>query len=159
MFNFKNLKLSQKAYVINVISFRDSISNHNGRIVYRRPLSSTCNRTQNDDFDNSMLTWLKQLNFINVQFCHSEVIYHKKQLQQIRQIYILRKQKTILKLRWHGDYTSEEMKKMGGFKMREMKFPIYWNAIPSNQLPLTLEVVTFDKNKEQYYLNTGIIPL
>ena len=65
--------------VIRVISFSDSHLNKNGVIVYRRPLTLNYNKDVLDDFDESFIKWLKQLNFQNVTLWHSEDILFDNQ--------------------------------------------------------------------------------
>ena len=75
--------------VIRVISFSDSHLNKNGVIVYRRPLTLNYNKDVLDDFDESFIKWLKQLNFQNVTLWHSEDILFDNQLNHYQQVLML----------------------------------------------------------------------
>ncbi|MBQ7238452.1 MAG: hypothetical protein IJS20_06650 [Bacteroidales bacterium] len=144
---------------IRVISFRDSLDQYSGTIVYRRPLSSIkkdpTKKDPTDDFDRSMLSWLEQLNFQRVQFLRSENILFDNQLQEYQQIYDGGRPQTLLSLTCHGNYTKDELIARGSIKALEIKIPIYWNALkPKLLFPEESGTVTFDKNKEQYFFDT-----
>ena len=60
--------------VIRVISFRDEYTKRVGTVCYMRPYALDYKKEILDDFDHSMIMWLKSLNLNNVEFIRSEDI-------------------------------------------------------------------------------------
>lgn len=58
--------------VARVISFREEFTGLSGTICYMRPYTKDYNKETLDDFDNSMIEWLKSLNLKDVGFIHGE---------------------------------------------------------------------------------------
>ena len=140
--------------VIRVISFSDSHLNKNGVIVYRRPSTLNYNKDVLDDFDESFIKWLKQLNFQNVTLWHSEDILFDNQLNHYQQVYDGGRPRTLLSLTCHGDYTNDELMRQGAIDAHILELPIYWNSSENYPIPVIGGVVTYDKTKEQYYIDS-----
>lgn len=97
--------------VIRVISFSDSHLNKNGVIVYRRPLTLNYNKDVLDDFDESFIKWLKQLNFQNVTLWHSEDIISFHSHDDLEQLIQKRGRADITKLTIDDEITNRPYQK------------------------------------------------
>ncbi len=140
--------------VIRVISFTVPHLEYGGIIVYRRPLTTTYKEDCPDEFDESLLKWLQQFNLKDVVLSHSKDILFDNQLKDYQQIYDGGRPTTQLLLTCHGDYTIDELMVKGKIDARIIELPIYWNSLAKTSLPDVSGVVTFDKEKEQYYFDT-----
>ena len=73
--------------VARVISFMDEFIECAGTVCYMRPHTTEYNKDTFDDFDRSIIVWLKSLNLKNVDFSHSENIIFDHQRPQLSKIY------------------------------------------------------------------------
>lgn len=139
--------------VARVISFYDSTINKNAKVCYFRPMANGYNKTTLDDFDKSIVEWLKGLNLQNVDICHSDDIVFDHQKPQLEKIYNGGRPSSKLILTCHGDYSMEEFMAMGKIDASVLELNIYWNALSANVMPDQGGVMTFDKTKERYYFD------
>lgn len=139
--------------VARVISFYDSTINRYAKVCYFRPMKNGYNKTTFDDFDKSIVEWLKGLNLQNVDFCQSDDIVFDHQKPQLGKIYNGGRPSSKLLLTCHGDYTMDEFVVMGKIDASVLELNIYWNAMPTDVMPHQGGIMTFDNTKEQYYFD------
>ena len=139
--------------VVRVISFRAEYIKRSGIICYMRPYAIDYRKGTLDDFDHSIIAWLKSLNLSNVKLIYSEDILFDYQLPQLSQIYNGGRPSSKLSLVCHGDYSLDEFVKMGEIDTVCFQLNVFWNADKSDILPELGGTMTFDKNKEDYYHN------
>ena len=53
-----------------------------------------------------------------------------------------------------GDYTNDELMRKGAIDAHILELPIYWNSSENYPIPVIGGVVTYDKTKEQYYIDS-----
>lgn len=136
---------------IRVISFLDEYTKLKGTIAYIRPYTTDYKNETLDDFDHSMIMWLKSLNLINVEFIYREDILFDCQLPQLSQIYNGGRSINKLSLVCEGDYSDEEVATKGKIDAFCLKLNVFWNTNKHDICPQLNGVMTFDKNKENYY--------
>lgn len=139
--------------VARVISFRDEHIKKSGTICYMRPYAPNYNKDMLDDFDYSIIAWLKSLNLSNVEFINSVDVLFDYQLPQLSRVYDGGRPKNELTLVCHGDYSYDEFIAMGKIDAICFHLNVFWNANNSDILPSLYGTVTFDKNKDDYYRN------
>ena len=137
--------------VIRVISIRDEYTKRSGTICYIRPYALDYKKETLDDFDHSMIMWLKSLNLNNVEFIRSEDILFDYQLPQLSRIYDGGRPSSKLSLVCHGDYSHDEFVAMGQIDAVCFELNAFWNADKNDLCPQLSGIMTFDKNKENYY--------
>ncbi len=137
--------------VVRVISFRDKYTKRFGTICYMRPYALDYNKGILDDFDNSMIIWLKSLNLSNVELIYSEDMLFDYQLPQLLRIYNGGRPSSKLSLVCHGDYSHDEFVAMGQIDAVCFELNVFWNADKNDLCPQLSGIMTFDKNKENYY--------
>ena len=137
--------------VIRVISIRDEYTKRSGTICYIRPYALDYKKETLDDFDHSMIMWLKSLNLNNVEFIRSEEILFDYQLPQLSRIYDGGRPSSKLSLVCHGDYSHDEFVAMGQIDAVCFELNVFWNADKNDLCPQLSGIMTFDKNKENYY--------
>lgn len=133
--------------VAKIITFED-FHNKCGSIVYFRKYPVV-----NGDFDNSMIEWIKNLNFKNVNLISKDIIFEDEQ-DSLKQIYTEGCVSEDLIIRCHGNYEWEEIEKQGYVECCDIKLKIYWQNVPNNFNPKGfLYIGCFDKSKEKDYFN------
>lgn len=137
--------------VARVISFREEFTGLCGTICYMRPYTKDYNKERFDDFDNSMIEWLKSLNLKNVVHSHSEDILFDYQKPQLSKIYDGGRPCSKLLLVCHGDYSQEEIISKREIEAIQFELNVFWNAYTKKRLPSLGGTMTFDRNKEKYY--------
>ena len=137
--------------VIRVISIRDEYTKRSGTICYIRPYALDYKKETLDDFDHSMIMWLKSLNLNNVEFIRSEDILFDYQLPQLSRIYDGGRPSSKLSLVCHGDYSHDEFVAMGQIDAVCFELNVFCNADKNDLCPQLSGIMTFDKNKENYY--------
>lgn len=137
--------------VARVISFREEFTGLSGTICYMRPYTKDYNKETLDDFDNSMIEWLKSLNLKDVEFIHSEDILFDYQKPQLSKIYNGGRPCNKLLLVCHGDYSLEEIVAKREIEAIQFELNVFWNTYTTGTLPSFGGTMTFDKNKEKYY--------
>lgn len=139
--------------VARVISFMDEFTECAGTVCYMRPRTIEYNKDTFDDFDRSIIVWLKSLNLKNVDFSHSENIIFDHQRPQLSKIYEGGRPSSKLSFTCHGNYTFEECITMEQINSILLELNVFWNTM-SKKTPSTIGgVMTFDKNKEKYYFD------
>lgn len=136
--------------VLRVISFQERFSNKVGKICYFRPMTEDYQQGASDEFDASLLEWLKAQNLVNVDLDISSDVWFEHQIDDIQKIY-LRKVKTQLSLTCHGDYSIDELTAMGKMNAKILKLNVYWDTLDKDRVYDMGNSVTFDKTKEKYY--------
>lgn len=144
----------QKFEVVKVYSFIEPYTGKSAYVGYYRPYTETYNSGITDDFDKRFFEWLRVLNLNNVQMVLGENIMFDFQKPRIEQIYNGGRPSTKMALTCHGDYTMDEMMQKGKIEGYVIDFKIYWNSIDNNYLMPLGGVLTFDKGKEQYLMET-----
>lgn len=139
--------------VARVISFRDEYIKKNGKICYMRPYTQDYKKEMIDDFDQSIIEWLKSLNLDNVSLIHSEDILFDHQLSQLSQIYDGGRPSSKLSLVCQGDYSNDDFVAIRQIDAVCFKLNVFWNADKNDTFPVLEKSVTFDKNKEKYYFD------
>lgn len=139
--------------VIRVISFRDEYTKRFGTICYMRPYALDYKKETLDDFDHSMIMWLKSLNLNNVEFIRSEDILFDYQLPQLSRIYDGGRPSSKLSLVCHGNYSYDELVAMGQIDAVCFELNVFWSADKNDFCPQLSGIMTFNKNKEIYYRN------
>lgn len=139
--------------VVRVISFRAEYIKRSGTICYMRPYAKDYRKGTLDDFDHSIIAWLKSLNLSNVELIYSEDVLFDYQLPQMSQVYNGGRPSSKLSLVCHGDYSHDEFVKVGKIDAVSFQLNVFWNADKSDILPQLDGIMTFDKNKEDYYHN------
>ena len=137
--------------VVRIISFRDEYTKRFGTICYMRPYALDYKKETLDDFDHSMIMWLKSLNLSNVEFIYSEDILFDYQLPQLSRIYNGGRPSSKLSLVCHGDYSHDEFVAMRHIDAVCFELNVFWNAAKNDLCPQLDGIMTFDKNKENYY--------
>ena len=138
--------------VARVISFIDDFWGCSGTVCYMRPLTIKYNKDTFDDFDKSIIEWLKSLNLKNVDINYSGNIIFDHQKSQLSKIYDGGRPCSKLSFTCHGNYSFDEIVTMGQIKTIHLDLNVFWNTMKNT--PSTLDVVmTFDKNKEKYYFD------
>lgn len=140
--------------VLRVISFQERFSNKVGKICYFRPMTEDYQQGVSDEFDASLIEWLKAQNLENVSLDISSDVCFEHEKENIQKIY-LRKIKTQLSLTCHGDYSTDELIGMGKINAKILKLNVYWDTLDKNSVYDMGNSVTFDKAKEEYYF--GVI--
>ena len=140
--------------VLRVISFQEKFTNAIGKICYFRPMTKDYQQGTSDEFDASLIEWLKAQNLVNVVLVSSSDVCFEHQTDDIQKIY-LRKVKTQLSLTCHGDYSIDELIAMGKINAKILKLNVYWDTLDKNNVYDMGNSVTFDKTKEEYYF--GVI--
>jgi len=135
--------------VARVISLIDNYTKSRGYITYLRPLTQSYNKSVIDDFDNSMIDWIKELKYQEVQFVHASDVVFDYQKPQIEKIYNGGRPSSKLLLTCHGDYSFEELVKLGQINAKKLDLPIYWNALGNTNILDNGGVFTFDKSRER----------
>ena len=100
--------------VAKIITFED-FHNKCGSIVYFRKYP-----VENGDFDNSMIEWIKHINFKNVNL-FSKDIFFENEKDSLKKIYTDGYVSEDLTIRSHGDY-----------KLEELEEKVTWNVVISN---------------------------
>ena len=147
--NYKYMKEKKFFQTIRIISFRNSQTNMMGRIVYLSP------STEIDDFDISMYRWLHELEQLYIKDVNTQ-IKSIKYFSTIKQEFEkMTTQKLLLICRGDYNIVDEIIINDGKFTAPtfQLNIQIYWEAL-SLKLPNISEFVTFDNNKEQYFLET-----
>ena len=139
--------------VARVISFMDEFTECAGTVCYMRPHTIEYNKDTFDDFDRSIIVWLKSLNLKNVDFSHSENIIFDHQRPQLSKIYEGGRPSSKLSFTCHGNYTFEECITMGQINSILLELNVFWNTMSKKTPPTIGGVMTFDKNKEKYYFD------
>lgn len=141
--------------VVRVISFCDEYTKRTGTICYMRPYTQDYKKEILDDFDHSMITWLKSLNLKNVKFVHSENVLFDHQLPQLSRIYDGGRPNNKLFLVCYEDYSQDEMIVMGVKQINAIciELKVFWNTDMNAAIPLLCGAMTFDKNKKDYYFD------
>lgn len=140
--------------VLRVISFQERFTHAIGKICYFRPRTENYQQGASDEFDASLIEWLKAQNLVNVSLDISSDVCFEHQMDEIQKIY-LRKVKTQLSLTCHGDYSTDELIGMGKINAKILKLNVYWDTLDENRVYDMGNSVTFDKAKEEYYF--GVI--
>lgn len=151
----KTLKIlpTEEFKVLKVYSFRDPMTGFVGYVYYLRPLKPDYNKNVQDDFDNKFMEWIKAMNLDNVVMAHSDDIVYEGQFKNILKVLQQFRKKGTMCLTCHGDYTVDEIiekKKIIGYAI---DLDVYWNAREIDIVHFPGGMFTFDKKKEQYFLN------
>lgn len=136
--------------VLRVISFQERFSNKVGKICYFRPMTKDYQQGTSDEFDTTLIEWLKAQNLVNVVLVSSSDVCFEHQMDEIQKIY-LRQVKTQLSLTCHGDYSTDELIGMDKINAKILKLNVYWDTLDKPHVYDIGNSVTFDKAKEGYY--------
>ncbi len=139
--------------VLKVYSFRDPVTGFSGYVYYQRPLTPLYNKGVLDDFDKQFMEWIHSMNLDNVRMAHSEDITYEGQLDFILNILQTNKRKDKMYLTCHGDYSVEEVMQKHEITGFAIDFNVYWNARETDIVLSPGGMFTFDKIKEQYFLD------
>lgn len=141
--------------VVRVISFRNEYIKKVGTICYMRPYTQDYRKDILDEFDHSMIAWLKSLNLNNVEFVYSADVLFDYQLPQLSRIYDGGRPSGKLSLVCHEDYSQDEMISMGMGQIDAIciELKVFWNADMDATIPMLCGIMTFDRNKKDYYFD------
>lgn len=139
--------------VLKVYSFHDPVTGFSGYVYYLRPLTSDYDKRVFDDFDKQFEEWIRSMNLDNVMMAHSEDIIYEGQLDYILNILQKYKHKDKMYLTCHGDYSMEEIMQNHEITGFAIDLNVYWNARETDVVLSPGGMFTFDKNKEQYFLD------
>jgi hypothetical protein len=133
--------------VAKIITFED-FHNKCGSIVYFRKYP-----VENGDFDNSMIEWIKHLNFKNVNLISKDIFFENEK-DSLKQSYTDGCDSEDFIIRCHGNYELKEIEKKGYVECCDIKLKIYWQNVPNNfKAKGFLHIDCFDKSKEKDYFN------
>lgn len=136
--------------VLRVISFQERFTHAIGKICYFRPMTKHYQQGASDEFDTSLLEWLKAQNLVNVGLDSCTDVCFENQVNEIQKIY-MRETMTQLSFTCHGDYSIDELTAMGKMNAKILKLNVYWDTLDKDRVYDMGNSVTFDKTKEKYY--------
>ena len=139
--------------VVRVIRFYEELLNIKGTICYMRPLTYDYNKETIDDFDNSMIRWLKSLQLKNVKVIKSENMLFDSQQTTFSRIYDSNRPQTKLSLNCSGNYTDDNIVGKGEIRTINLSLNIFWDTNNKGTLSDIYGAVTFDKDKEDYFFD------
>lgn len=139
--------------VFKMFSFNDPVTGFSGYVYYLRPKTSNYGKTIIDDFDVQFMDWVKSMNLNNVVVAHCEEIFYEGQLD----LFLTRFQEHMLKdkmyLTCHGDYTVDEIIAKKEITAFVIDLNMYWNVRKTDIVLSPGGTFTFDKNKEEYFMD------